>query len=89
MSARPGDNRGKWHRKTKRKPRAPKRPNGKGHALSPRLPATSIDEKDLRRLTWLAAKRGKPLASVIRDAVWAYLLPIAADADRDHHLGEQ
>lgn len=53
-----------------------------GHRLSPRI-AVSLPPDDMRRLTWLAERKGKPVAAVIRDAVWAYLLPIAADADRD------
>lgn len=50
---------------------------------SPRI-AVSLPPDDMRRLAWLAAKRGVPVASVLRDAVWAYLLPIAIDADADH-----
>lgn len=51
-----------------------------GQKRSPRIMVT-LDEADFRRLTWWAAKKGKPVAAVLRDAVWAYLVPIAADAD--------
>lgn len=30
----------------------------------------------------VANKHGVPVSNVLRNAVWAYLLPIAADADR-------
>jgi len=43
----------------------------------------SLPPDDMRRLTWLAAKRRVPVANVLRDAVYAYMLPIAADADRE------
>lgn len=46
--------------------------------------AVSLPPDDMRRLSWLAAKRGVPVASVLRDAVWSYLLPIAIDADAEH-----
>ncbi len=42
----------------------------------------SLEQADFRRLAWLARQRKVPVAAVLRDAVWAYLLPIAADADR-------
>ncbi|MBS0219159.1 MAG: hypothetical protein JSR91_00305 [Proteobacteria bacterium] len=45
----------------------------------------SITPEDMRRLTWLANKRQVPVAKLIRDAVWAYLLPIAADADAEEN----
>lgn len=48
---------------------------------SPRL-AVSFDADDFRRAQWFADKRGIPLAEVIRVALWAYLLPVKADADR-------
>ena len=53
-----------------------------GQKLSPRI-SVALPEDDMRRLTWWAAKKGKPVAAVLRDAVWAYLLPIAADADKE------
>lgn len=43
----------------------------------------SLPPADMRRMTWLAQKRNVPVANVLRDAVWAYMLPIASDADRD------
>lgn len=59
-----------------------KRTNGNGHKLNPRI-AVTLPEDDFRRLTWLAKKRGVPVAAVLRDAVWAYNLPIAPDDDAD------
>lgn len=49
---------------------------------SPRL-AVSFNADDFRRAQWFANKRGIPLAEVIRLALWAYLVPVAADADKD------
>jgi predicted transcriptional regulator len=43
----------------------------------------SLEPEDVRRLAWLADKRKVPVASVLRDAVYAYMLPIMVDADRD------
>jgi len=56
--------------------------NPLGQKLSPRI-AFSLPEDDMRRLTWWSAKKGKPVSAILRDAVWAYLLPIAADADKE------
>lgn len=42
----------------------------------------SLPPDDMRRITWLAQKRNVPVASVLRDAVWTYTLPIAIDADK-------
>lgn len=52
-----------------------------GNELYPRIVAT-LDPDDFRRLVWLAKQRRVPVASIIRAAVHAYLLPIRADADR-------
>jgi uncharacterized protein YfaQ (DUF2300 family) len=41
----------------------------------------SLPPEDMRRLTWLAERRKLPVAKLLRIAVWAYLLPIAVDAD--------
>ena len=41
----------------------------------------SLPPDDMRRLTWLAERRKIPVARLLRIAVWAYLLPIAPDAD--------
>jgi hypothetical protein len=41
----------------------------------------SLEPDDMRRLCWLAKKRRVPVSKVLRDAVYAYLLPIRADAD--------
>lgn len=46
--------------------------------------AVSLEPDDMRRLTWWAAKNKVPVSSVLRNAVWAYLLPVAADADAAH-----
>lgn len=48
----------------------------------------SIPPDDFRRLTWLAAKRKVPVSNVLRDAVYAYLMPIAPDADRALSAGD-
>ena len=42
----------------------------------------SLAPDEMRRLTWLARQRKVPVAKVLRDAVFAYMLPIAPDADR-------
>lgn len=41
---------------------------------TPRL-AASIPDEDLALLTRLAARKGIPASQVIRDAIFAYLLP--------------
>ena len=61
-----GGNREHWHSKSKRKPKG----FGRGLNSSPRI-AVSLADDDFRRLQWLADKRGVPLSSVVRDAVWA------------------
>ncbi len=43
----------------------------------------SLSPDDMRRVSWLAQRRKHPVAKVLRDAVYAYMLPIAADADAD------
>ena len=43
--------------------------------------SADVPKDDARRLAWLARKRRVPLAAVLRDAVYAYVLPIATDAD--------
>lgn len=43
----------------------------------------SLEPADFRRLSLLARRRKVPVARVLRDAVYAYMLPIAADADRE------
>ena len=50
---------------------------------SPSISVT-LPPEDMRRLKWWAAKKGLPVASILRDAIWAYLLPIAGDADAAH-----
>jgi hypothetical protein len=80
--SKPPKNRGHWHKTRQGKAKGSARENANGHALSPRM-AFSVNEDDFRRLCWLAKKRNLPVAAVLRDAVWAYLLPIAPDADRE------
>lgn len=51
----------------------------KGHgpnrfARSPRI-AVSLDPVDHHNIVWLAEQKGIPVAHVIRDAIWAYMLP--------------
>jgi non-ribosomal peptide synthetase component F len=49
--------------------------------LTMKTVAISVDlpTDDLARLTWWAEKKGVPVAVVLRDAVWAYLLPVRDD----------
>lgn len=64
-----------FHSRSKRgRVDGPKRVNALGHLLKPRISIT-LPENDFRDLNWLAAKKGKPIAEIMRDAVWAYLLP--------------
>lgn len=56
--------------------------NPNGQRLSPRI-AVSLPADDMRHLHWWAEKKGLPVAAILRDAVWPYLLPVAADADRE------
>jgi len=43
--------------------------------------AVSLPEEDMRRVLWLAEQRKVPAAKILRDAVWAYMLPIRTQAD--------
>jgi hypothetical protein len=49
----------------------------------PRRICVTLDADGFRRMAWLARKRGVPMNAVLADAVYAYVLPIAADADAD------
>lgn len=71
-----------YHSTRKRPANGSARTNANGNKLSPRI-SLALPPDDMRRLTWFAEQKGKPVAAVLRDAVWAYLLPIAADADRE------
>lgn len=53
----------------------------------PRRIVVTVDAEGFRRMSWLARQRRVPLATVFRDAVWAYCLPIAATADSEAELG--
>lgn len=47
----------------------------------PRRICVTLDADGFRRMAWLARQRGVPMNAVLADAVYAYVLPIAADAD--------
>jgi hypothetical protein len=49
----------------------------------PRRICVTLDADGFRRMAWLARKRGVPMNAVLADAVYSYVLPIAADADAD------
>ena len=49
----------------------------------PRRICVTLDADGFRRMAWLARKRGVPMNAVLADAVYAYVLPISADADRE------
>lgn len=61
--------------------------HGKGTPLypgvenGPRRIVVTLDADSFRRMAWLARKRGVPMNTILADAVYAYCLPIAADAD--------
>lgn len=55
----------------------------KGVENSPRRIMVTLDNDGFRRMAWLARKRGVPMNAVLQDAVYAYCLPIAADADAE------
>ena len=63
--------------------------HGKGTPLykdvenGPRRICVTLDSDGFRRMAWLAKKRGVPMNTVLQDAVYAYCLPIAADADAE------
>lgn len=59
------------------------RTNDEGHGLTPRI-SVGFEERDWKRITWLAAQQQVPVASIIRDAVYAYCLCIAPEADAAH-----
>lgn len=66
-------NKGHWHKRRTKRASGFGRVNG-GHKSSPRV-AVSLDEIDFANITWLAGQKEKPVSAVIRDAIWAYLLP--------------
>jgi hypothetical protein len=70
-----------FHSRRRKPGKVTKPTNELGHDMSPRI-AVSLPEDDMRRLVWYANKIGKPVAHLVRLAVWAYLLPIASDADK-------
>ena len=72
-------NRGAWQKKTvKRRVRA-KGFTGRGkYTLSPRITA-SFDPEDFRVLTAFAHDKQRSVADILRDALFAYLLPVRAD----------
>lgn len=49
---------------------------------SPRI-ALSLPADDMACLVWWAAKKGVPVASVLRNAVWAYLQVVRAEFERE------
>lgn len=71
-----------YHTRRKKPGAGSRHSNALGNKLSPRI-SLALPADDMRRLTWFAEKKGKPVAAILRDAVWAYLLPVAADADRE------
>ena len=65
--------------KVRRKRLAHGTPSGKGGGGQLVRIMVSLPPDDFRRLAELARQRGQPVAAVIREAVWAYLLPIEPD----------
>lgn len=63
--------------------------HGKGCPLyrgvedGPRRICVTLDAAGFRRMAWLARKRNVPMNTVLQDAVYAYCLPIAPDADAE------
>lgn len=55
----------------------------------PRRICVTLDADGFRRMAWLARQRGVPMNAVLADAVYAYVLPIAADADAASRLSQQ
>lgn len=55
-----------------------------GTATSPRI-AVSLPPEDMACLTWWAAKKGVPVADVLRSAVWSYLMPVRADFEKERN----
>lgn len=68
-----GTNKGSWHSTRKRKAKGFGRSNN-GYSSSPRI-AVSLDEIDFANIRWLAEQKGKPVSAIVRDAIFAYLLP--------------
>lgn len=68
-----------FHSTSDRKPKG----SVTGDQKSPRL-AVSYDPEDMEVAVWLAEKKGIPLAQVMRDALYSYLLPFRNNPkDRD------
>lgn len=49
---------------------------------SPRI-VVSLPPADMELLTWWAAKKGVPVATVLRNAVWSYLQCVRPDFERE------
>ena len=65
-------------RSVRQRVKGPKCPGGANGSKSPRL-AVSLDRVDFDSLTKLAEQKKIPVAQVLRDAVWAYLLPFRGE----------
>jgi hypothetical protein len=63
--------------------------HGKGTPLysgvpdGPRRICVTLDADNFRRMAWLARQRKVPMTAVLADAVYAYVLPVAATADAE------
>lgn len=72
-------NRGSWQKKTVKRRERAKGFTGRGkYTISPRITA-SFDAEDFRVLTAFAHDKQRSVADVLRDALFAYLLPVRAD----------
>lgn len=63
-----GSNRGRWHG-------CKQRPQKRAPSNNSLRVTVSLDDQDRQLIEWLAEKKDRPVAQVLRDAVAAYVLP--------------
>ena len=77
-----------FHKSSKRRVKGSKPSNGAGQSKSPRL-ACSFDPADMKIIAWLATVKKIPAASVLRDAVHAYVLPFKNNPNLKNQFGSK
>ncbi len=77
-----------FHKSSKRTVKGSAQSSGAGCSKSPRLSA-SYDPADMKIIAWLAKVKKIPAASVLRDAVHAYVLPFKNNPNLKNQFGSK
>ena len=77
-----------FHQNRQRPAKGSKVSRGAGCSKSPRLSA-SYDPADMKIIAWLAKVKKIPAASVLRDAVHAYVLPFRNNPNLKNQFGSE